>query len=69
MILVLEIDDGSLFLYPSLAEAESHIEAIDRREWRVLFCDDTGRDSWVRLLYWSPHIQPWQLPPKTRWNT
>jgi hypothetical protein len=43
MILVLEIDDGSLFLYPSLAEAESHLEAIDVENGEYEFCDDTGQ--------------------------
>jgi hypothetical protein len=45
MILVLEKDDGSLFLFSSTEEAESHFdfEAIDVENGEYEFCDDRGQ--------------------------
>ena len=43
MILALGKDDGSLHLFASLAEAESHFEAINIENCEYEFCDDTGQ--------------------------
>jgi hypothetical protein len=43
MILALEKDDGSLFLFTSAAEAESEFEAIDVENVEYEFCDDSGQ--------------------------
>ena len=42
MILVLDRDD-LLYLFSSVAEVESHLEAIDIADGEYRFCDDTGR--------------------------
>ena len=43
MILALEKDDGSLHLFASVPEAESHFEAIDVENGEYEFCDDNGQ--------------------------
>lgn len=43
MILVLETNGSILYLYPDVAEAESHLEAIDFENGEYEFCDDTGQ--------------------------
>lgn len=43
MIFALEKDDGSLFLFPSLSEAESGFEAIDVENGEYEFYDDSGQ--------------------------
>ena len=43
MILVLETNGGSLYLFSSAVEAESHIEAIDVGNNEYEFCNDMGQ--------------------------
>jgi hypothetical protein len=43
MILVLETNGCLLHLFSSVAEVESHLEAIDIENREYEFCDDTGQ--------------------------
>jgi hypothetical protein len=43
MILVLETNGSLLYLFSSVGEAESHLEAIDIENHEYEFCDDTGQ--------------------------
>jgi hypothetical protein len=43
MMLVLETNGSLLHLYSDVAEAESHLEAIDIENGEYEFCDDTGQ--------------------------
>ena len=43
MILVLETQGSLLYLFSSVTEAESHLEAIDIENHEYEFCDDTGQ--------------------------
>lgn len=43
MILALEKDDGSLFVFASITEAELEFEAIDVENDEYEFCDHTGQ--------------------------
>jgi hypothetical protein len=43
MIIALEKDDGSLFLFASIAEAEAEFEAIDVENDEYEYCDHTGQ--------------------------
>ncbi|HVU09153.1 MAG TPA: hypothetical protein VHG89_11485 [Verrucomicrobiae bacterium] len=43
MILVLELNGGLLYLFPSVAKVESHLEAIDIENNEYEFCDDNGQ--------------------------
>jgi hypothetical protein len=43
MILVLEINGSLLYLYPSVAETESHLEAIDIENNEYEICDASGQ--------------------------
>ena len=43
MIIALEKDDGSLFLFESVSEAEAEFEVIDVENGEYEFCDDTGQ--------------------------
>ena len=43
MILVLDID-GYLSVFPTVAEAESHLEAIDIENGECEFCSSTGQE-------------------------
>ncbi len=43
MVIALEKDDGSLFLFTSVSEAETEFEAIDVENGEYEFCDHTGQ--------------------------
>jgi hypothetical protein len=43
MVIALEKDDGSLFLFASVSEAETEFEAIDVENGEYEFCDHTGQ--------------------------
>jgi hypothetical protein len=43
MVIALEKDDGSLFLFDSIGEAEAEFEAIDVENSEYEFCDHTGQ--------------------------
>jgi hypothetical protein len=43
MVIALEKDDASLFLFASAAEAEVAFEAIDVEHGEYEFCDDAGQ--------------------------
>jgi hypothetical protein len=43
MLLVLEIRSGVLLLFPSVADAESYLEAIDIGNAEYEFCDAAGQ--------------------------
>ena len=43
MMLILEINGGLLHLFPSAAEVESYVEAIDIENGEYEFCDDSGQ--------------------------
>jgi hypothetical protein len=43
MLLVLETKGGLLYLFSSVSEAESHLEAIDIENGEYQFCDDAGQ--------------------------
>ena len=43
MVIVLEKDDGSLFLFDSISDAEAAFEAIDVENGEYEFCDDAGQ--------------------------
>jgi hypothetical protein len=43
MIVALEKDDGSLHLFTSVNEAETHFEAIDVQNGEYEFCDEKGQ--------------------------
>lgn len=43
MILVLETNGNLLYLFSSVAQAESHLEAIDIENREYEFCDETGQ--------------------------
>lgn len=43
MIIALEKDDGSLFVLPTAAKAETEFETIDVENGEYEFCDDTGQ--------------------------
>jgi hypothetical protein len=43
MIIALEKDDGSLFVFASISEAQTWFEAIDVENGEYEFCDDAGQ--------------------------
>jgi hypothetical protein len=43
MMLILELNGGLPHLFPSAAEVESHVEAIDTENGEYEFCDDSGQ--------------------------
>src|SRR5271168_4520103 len=43
MIIALEKDNGSLFLFASIAEAEAEFEGIDVENEEYEYCDHTGQ--------------------------
>jgi hypothetical protein len=50
MVIALEKDDGSLFLFSSISEAEAEFEAIDVENGEYEFCDDTGQQFVAEMI-------------------
>lgn len=50
MVIALEKDDGSLFVLPTVANAEGWFETIDVENGEYEFCDETGQQFVAEIV-------------------